>query len=43
MRSRVESAATKDHGEWLARRIVDAGLLVFGVSVEELKNAAKSD
>lgn len=39
----IQSAAAKDHGEWQARRIVDAGLLVFGTSSAELKNAAKSD
>ena len=39
----IQSAAAKDHGEWQARRLVDAGLLVFGTSSAELKNAAKSD
>jgi hypothetical protein len=42
-RNSVEAAAEKDHGEWRARRIVAAGLAVFGITIEELRKTAKSD
>jgi hypothetical protein len=42
-RSGVEAAAVEDHGEWRARRIAEAGLVVFGVTMPDLRKAAKSD
>ena len=42
-RSGIQSVAAKDHGEWMAERIVKAGLKVMETDEADLKGAAKGD